>query len=178
MKKLLILTLVLGIASLATAVPTITVSNANPIAGETIQVYISGTAAEASTSGGFIGGYSGFVMIDYATYGPMGGSPYLELVYSAPAVTTAAGSYGFATAASYGYFFAAHLPPWSEAKDVDVGLWFTFDVLVISPTGYYSEVIDLLNPVPSNIGQVTITIIPEPITMALLGLGGLFLRKR
>ncbi|MHC4721418.1 MAG: PEP-CTERM sorting domain-containing protein [Planctomycetota bacterium] len=184
MRKLLILALVLGMASWATALPTITVSNPNPINGEVIQVYVSGTAAEASTTAS-IGGYSGFVAIDYAVYGALGpaGSPILSIA-SPPAITTAAGSYATAaTTAASGpypgieYFFAAHLPPWTEGKDVDIGTWFTYDVTITGSAGQ-SEVLDLLNPSVSNIGQVTITIVPEPITMALLGLGGLFLRRR
>ncbi len=177
MRKLLILALVLGMASLATALPTITVSNPNPIPGEVIQVYVSGTAAEASTSGGFIGGYSGFVAVDYVAYGYLGGSPYLAIA-PYPTVATAAGSYAaYGTSGGMEYFFAAHLPPWTEAKDVDVGVWFTFNVTATGTVGDV-EVLDLINPATSNIGQVTITIVPEPITMALLGLGGLFLRRR
>ena len=178
MRKLLILMLVLGMASMASALPTITVSDSTPNPGDTIQVYITGTAAEACGTGGVpIGGYSGFLAIDYVAYGPPGGSPYLAWT-GGPAVTTAAGGNASASPTTgMQYYAAIPVAPWTEPTDVDIGLWFTFDVLVTGAAGQ-SEVIDLLNNVVGGIGQVQIDIVPEPMTMALLGLGGLFLRRR
>ena len=178
MRKLLILMLVLGVASMATAVPTLTVSNNNPAPGDTIQVYITGTAAEASGSGGVPpGGYSGMLGVDYVAYGYLGGSPYLTIV-PPPAITTAAGGYAYAGPMyALEFWSAASTPPWNEATDVDVGLWFTYNVLVTGAAGQ-SEVIDLLNNAMGIIATQPITIVPEPMTMALLGLGALFLRRR
>ena len=179
MRKLLILTVVLGIASLAMATPTITVSNATPAPGDTIEVYISGTAAEASTDGvSGTGGWSGNVAIDYANYGTAGGSPYLTLLQPATAIETAAGSMASSSTSSQAaYMLAAAGVPWTEATDVDTGLWFTFDVTVDGVEGDI-ETIDIGNWGTSPLASVTVTIIPEPMTMALLGLGGLFLRRR
>jgi hypothetical protein len=178
MRKLLVLMLVLGMASLAAAVPTITVSNATPVNGETIQVYITGTAADANPDGSTAtGGWSGFVAIDYATFGPTGGSTYLSLGAN-PAVTPEAGGYAqYSTSSALEYFAAIPLLPWAEATDVDAGLWFTYDVLVTGVDGD-SELIDLLDNGLGIVTSVQIDIIPEPMTMALLGLGGLFLRRR
>ncbi len=180
MRKLLILMLVLGMASMAMATPTITVSNLTPQPGDTIQVYITGTAAEASTDGVTgTGGWSGFLGINYAVYSFTGGSPYLT-ISPPPTIETAAGGMAYtATTSAMEYFIAAANTPWSELDDVDVGLWFTYDVDV-SATALDgdSEVIDLLDNAMGNVGQVTIDIIPEPMTLALLGLGGLFLRRR
>jgi hypothetical protein len=178
MKKLLILTLVLGMVSMAVATPTITVSNSTPVNGEVIQVYITGTAADANPDGSTAtGGWSGFVAIDYATLGPTGGTMYLSLSPN-PAVTPAAGGYAqYSTSSALEYFAAMPLLPWAEETDVDAGLWFTYDVTVNGVDGD-SELIDLLDNALGIVTSVQINIIPEPITMALLGLGGLFLRRR
>ena len=178
MRKLLILVMVLGMASWAMATPTITVSNSTPENGDVIQVYISGTASEATGDGGTpAGGYSGFVALDYANLGFTGASPYLTLG-AGPAVTSYAGGMAYnSTSGGMQYFLAASNVPWAEGTDVDTGLWFTYDVTVTGVEGD-SEVIDLLNNTATSVGSVTIDIIPEPMTMALLGLGGLFLRRR
>jgi len=180
MRKLLILMLVLGMASMAMATPTITVSNTTPQPGDTIQVYITGTAAEASTDGVTgTGGWSGVLAINYAAYGYTGGSPYLTISPPPTITTYAGGMAGAITSTAVEFIAAAAGTPWDETTDVDIGLWFTYDVDV-SATALDgdSEVIDLLDNALANVGQVTINIIPEPMTMALLGLGGLFLRRR
>ena len=178
MRKLLILIVVLGMASWAIAVPIMTVSNPTPVPGETIQVFIDGTAAEASGPLGVPGGgYSGMLAIDFYAYGYLGGSPYLTIM-PPPAITPEAGGYAYAGPMyALEFWSAAPLLPWSEPFDVDPGLWFTYNVLVTGAAGQ-SEVIDLLNGMMLPIGGQMINIIPEPMTMALLGLGGLFLRRR
>jgi hypothetical protein len=181
MKKLLILSMVFGMSSLAAAVPTISASDLFPEHGDTIEVYITGTAADASTDGvDNTGGFSAYIVVDYANYGTSGGSPYLTLLNGSLPTATEAAAGGWATATtggtSSGYFSAAASMPWAEATDVDVGLWFTYEFTVDGLDGD-SERIDIVDH-GSIVASVTIGIIPEPMTMALLGLGGLLLRKR
>lgn len=56
---------------------------------------------------------------------------------------------------------------------VEAGTWFTFGY-----TGNVGDVIDVYDYALGTPLVGTITIIPEPMTIALLGLGGLFLRRR
>ncbi len=185
MKKLLILMLVLGMASAASAVPIIT--GATTIApGGTVTLTLSGTSAEASTtadgSGGF--GISG-VFIDVVNnsyYAPVG-------LFAGSTISNASGAHanmgglGSVTAYYGGIsFLAAPVVPWAEATDVDTGTWFTFDVYLSSG---YAGATDgsVYMPIDigwgtTDVGGVDLQIIPEPVTIALLGLGGLLLRRR
>ena len=181
MRKLLVLMLVLGMASFALATPTITVSNSNPAPGDTIQLYVTGTTADASVSGGQPGGWSGLIGMDYANYAS-GGNPYMDFASFTPIIDTEAGSMASAVS-SYGLaaITAGAGVPWSEGTDVDASLWFTYDLDVPTSTLDGTVIpVDLLSgwgTVVSSL-DVTVTVIPEPITMALLGLGGLLLRRR
>ena len=180
MRKLLVLMLVLGIASMAVAIPTITVSNPTPQPGDTIQVYITGTAADASNSTiAGSGGYSGNVSIDYAINGYSVASPYLSIIPGAIISTAAGGNAGTWTTGAMEAFVAAPVIPWTEATDVDALRWFTYSVNVTGNVGD-SALVDLVDiAIPGNVlASVQVDIIPEPMTMALLGLGGLFLRRR
>jgi len=200
MRKLLILMLVLGMASMASAVPVIT--GATTIApGDTVTLTLSGTVAEASggTAGNSntpAGGYgiSG-VFLDWANagyyYAPGTGNAKLtgSSIGNLSAMTVAMGSgSGFSTLYTYYYgiaFTAASNPTWAETTDVDIGQWFTFDVTLTSDyvtNGGKTDGSEYLNVdvawKTSDEGGLDLQIVPEPVTIALLGLGGLFLRRR
>jgi len=184
MRKLLVLMLVLGVASLASAVPTLSVSNASPTVGETFYLYISGTSAEATGDGGDpVGGYQSMITLDYANYasyvinGNTNANPYIS-INSTASITTAAGGLA-GTGTTYGnpkFVAAPAAGSWSEATDVDTGLWFTYEMYADAEgVSYVGLTSDWLG---TEIARVPINVIPEPMTMALLGLGGLLLRRR
>jgi len=71
------------------------------------------------------------------------------------------------------YYAIAPPPDWTPVP----GLWFTVDLTCISAG--VDVFVDLIDPqVGALIDTLTIHQIPEPITLALLGLGGLLLLRR
>lgn len=190
MKKLLVLMLVLAMASLASATPTITASSTTVNEGETFEIYITGTSGDASVLPNVAGGgYSGIIWLEYytnyytddahvslnttptATANAAGGAAQTGNVYDMP-------NYAVNFLAAPTVHGAGDL--YQEADDVDVGLWFTFEVTARTGLGAQGTTdIELWNIGFTGIqDSVTITVVPEPVTIALLGLGGLFLRRR
>ncbi len=182
MKKLLALLLVLGMVSAVSALPVI--SGPATIELDTATTYtVSGTSAEATPDGGGESGYSGVIWVDYSNYkdqlsnptitanGNMGGLAEIDI---APSYLPS--GFAFAAAPAGG--------TWDETTDVDTGEWFTFDVIANSTGLWAYEVgdtfeIQLLTGTFGSTGEgLVVTVIPEPMTIALLGLGGLFLRRR
>lgn len=193
MKKLLVLMLVFAMATVASATPTITVvgvAEPNIIpGGSVVTVTISGTFAEASggTAGNSntpLGGYINGVFLDLSNTGKSYNYAYGSIGnVSAGSVAMGNGpSGGTIVTTYYGLWFTAtSAVTWAEGDDVDTGLWFTFDVTL--DTTYPGET-DGSEYLTVDIGYnsvantVSLKVIPEPITIALLGLGGLFLRRR
>ena len=178
MKKLLILMLVLGMASLASATPVMVVSNTTPTLGSTFTVTISGTSAEASGATWDDGGYEGVIALDYDNYTDGADNPYISFESLTPTIETAAGASAGTTPATgnVAWVAAFGFPEPSEVKDVDEGLWFTW---TLNADALGTTMVDFLNAGWSTtLDDQLVTIIPEPVTIALLGLGALFLRRR
>ena len=161
MKKCLVLMLVLGIASMATA--TLTISAPATIdVGATVSIAIVADAASAAQTGDASGGYvtalgtyhtyiSGFVMEPGAAAGTMSGYSYN---------------------ASTGYIYVNGSNLGTEDL-LSPGDWLSFDL----GTGALA-VGDVITIALNNGQSVGIDVVPEPMTIGLLGLGGLFLRRR
>lgn len=174
MKNLLVLMLVLCVASLASAA--VTLDGPVEIApGDTITIIIAGGAEE----------FEGSVFIDYATYG----YDYYNndfWTFSNYDVTDPTGIPSGSLSQivqAYGglSFTAANV---TAGATVTAGDWFQFDLTLASGQTDYEEndMVDLdiygSDWTTKGTGGYAIKIVPEPMTMALLGLGGLFLRRR
>ena len=168
MRKFLVVALVLGIASAANAV-TIHVDGIDPGGsieiGEGLSLVISVVGEDASSWLGYIiieeggpGALSNAVNLDAA--GDMGAvSPYAEAGWGS------------------GYELTIAMSP-GGTPAVAVGPQFTFDYVggVLGETTRISLFVDPEYGTPAAL--VDITIVPEPMTVILLGLGGLLLRRR
>ena len=176
MRKLVILMLVLGMASFASAGLVLTIEDTSGtvdpdtlVKGESYTVWVSGLEADQSITGG--------------VYGPAGtAADWTKVSLSNPVVEDAAGdtSGNSYVGAYFGYDFAAGDTSTAILPDGADGKWFSWD-LDADAVGDFS----LLLYDYTNINQTTAlstttgkVLIPEPMTIALLGLGGLLLRRR
>ena len=169
MKKLLLLVLILGLTSVASAAYSYNWSASQGVVGTAIVLDIDRTAHTGSW------GYA-FKMYDPDEGGvgdiaDMTGAAFGGAQGSAPPAAISAYS------ATYdGYDLTAGAV---SAEGTDVYAAGTMFSLTIMPSATGTLTItnydtDYVTPIDS----ATITIIPEPMTIALLGLGGLFLRRR
>ena len=177
MKKVVTLVLVLSMVSMASATPTIT--GPTVISGPGTYTYtVVGEADDAVTRGIFVNlateGYyastlpTGITSINGNMSAPLtttGGAVRMGFVGSAPTVTISAYYVGIKFTATGG---TANVP-------VLAGDWFTFDVVVDS--SFTGMRLDASTTSYTTSGNY-LDVIPEPATMALLGLGGLLLRRK
>ncbi len=157
-KKLLILVLVLGLASTAGAVGTDILSDIQLVLdGTTVNVVGLDATADASWSDGGIyvaSGEPGIVSGPLHTYAAAGGLRAIQqwTGYNGVDIRIGAGQ-----------------------DEMTTGLWFDFQYTGGS-VGDMFDIWDYSASTTAAVGQLPL--VPEPMTLALLGLGGLFLRRR
>ena len=168
MKKLLVLTLILGIASLASAGYTVAYDGA--------KVTVSGTDVLGIDHGvGMVGGALPSAEASYTV------DPTLDAEITAePDWFLADG----ATAVYYGTIYTGGFTvlTWGDAvvDPYDDGPWFSFALsgYVAGTEASHDLQIDMINSNAEVVGNTLFLSVPEPATMALLGLGSLLLRRK
>jgi len=164
MRKLLMLFLVLGLASAANA----TLIKVDGLEGDSFEVDTQTTITVVSEDAS---SWLGYIIIED------GGAGSLENV----TVLDAAGDLG--AAAPYtesgwgtGFELSASMGPLGNPP-IAVGTQFSLDYIgAIGDTATISLFVDPEYTTP--VASVNLTVVPEPMTIILLGLGGLFLRRR
>ena len=171
MKKLLILSLVLGIASLASAGIELSLDGATP-APEEITINVSDTVK--------IDLHAGAENVDayIDIYFQSAGNYALSNATMGPVIADFQSSYDLVDGNIYGLdmWEYAVASSWAPATDKVAGEIFSFDLHCL---GEGDVIIELLDASLAVVDTITIhQIVPEPATMGLLALGGLFLRRR
>ena len=178
MKKLLVLTLVLGMASLASASLSIVIDGVE-VGGEiTIapsDTIMIGVCEDTDGSANYTG--QAQVLISLATTDLASWTGVTE-VYSPPAIIPATDVwtyYGTGVDPSMDVYFG----DFASGSPTDYALAGVFGELGLHCDGEGDVVITLMDSSMNELDTIVIhQLIPEPMTMALLGLGGLFLRRR
>ena len=161
MKKLVVFTLILGLASGAQAALTLVTPPGSVEVGQTVTIKLN-----SSTTGG----YSGWLEIEDPTIVNFAGDPALT------AEGNPAGASSVKGYPTYGAWYQFMITSTDPTKPIVAG-----DHLLVNLTGV-KEGATKLNLYAENgiklLQTVTLTAIPEPATIALLGLGGLLLARR
>jgi hypothetical protein len=183
MKKLLVVLMVLSIATIANA--GLVISDSTPVAGTLSITGDGGTASPqplylvidggASLSGGALAGVNAWAAISDFIQADAGMVAYLNGVSGLEGVTDAiqiTGVYSDPLITAYQGLIVdgvAYTLPTTGAVSVSLISIFTpFD----EETGEFGT------PVVTGMADPVVLQVPEPMTMGLLGLGGLFLRRR
>lgn len=170
MKKLLILVLVLGLASAANAVIDVDFGiGGSPVTqvtlgiGETVTLQLIANTTDA---------YAGYTFITDIGGGYLYSTPAYAKFTGTGTATAAAGpdkTLGYAGSWNAWYVGANDMTP---PSDILTGVQYNLDIIGVAVGTQYISL-------THGGGTSTIPIIvPEPITIGLLGLGGLFLRRR
>lgn len=168
MKRLLMLMLVLGMASVANAV-LIKVDGQDP--GQTVDI-AKGITSVISVVSEDTSGWLGYIIIEDGGTGALGNVARLDAagdIGSFSAYTEAGWGVGYELTVAMGQ---------GGVPAIAVGPQFTMNYSggVLGDTATISLFLDPEYGVPAE--SVAITIVPEPMTVILLGFGGLFLRRR
>ena len=158
MKKLLVLMLVLGMASLASAVPVVTgIVSWEVVGGQLIGTGIDLGDADLYLATAAYGGSNTVLSRDDTTNG-------------SPGANLAAGNNGKILLASSIYWRAIA----GDIAEVtqETGEWFRMNIDTTEATDIY------VHDGAANWAELGMITVPEPMTMVLLGIGGLFLRRR
>ena len=164
MRKILVLFLVLGLASAANAM----LIKVDEQEGDSFEVDIKSTITVVSEDPS---SWLGYIIIEEGGAGSLENAVILD----------AAGDSG--TAATYteagwgtGYELTASMSP-TGVPPIAAGSQFSFDYVgAVGDTATISLFVDPEYTTP--VASVNLTVVPEPMTVALLGLGALFLRRR
>jgi hypothetical protein len=166
MRKLLVLMLVLGMASAANAV----LIQVNGQTGAAIQIDEAAIPATITVVGEDTSAWLGYLIVEDGGAGAL----------SNPVMTGNAGDLGASTAYSedgWGAGYELTVASKSVPTNVAAGALFDLDyTAVLGDTAQITLFIDPDYEVP--VASVAVEVVPEPMTVLLLGLGGLFLRRR
>ncbi|MHC4325395.1 MAG: PEP-CTERM sorting domain-containing protein [Planctomycetota bacterium] len=164
MKKLLVLFLVLGLASAANAL----IIKVDDQTGEDFEVDVQATITVVSEDAS---SWLGYIIVEEGGAGSLGNEVILD----------AAGNIASATPYTEvlwgaGYELTAAMSP-AGVPPIAAGPQFSFDYVgEVGDVATISLFVDPEFTIP--VASVNVTVVPEPMTVILLGLGGLFLRRR
>jgi hypothetical protein len=164
MKKLLVLVLVLAVATAANATLTLTSSaGTSLLASQTTTIGIYDNASEAS------------VMVGVAIVSGPASWTGVNHVYSPPSTPGGVNTY-YGVLAGIGDLWVSNLAAVPTVNPADIGTQSDFQ---LHCDGVGSVTVQLLaDDMSTVLSTITIAQTPEPMTLSLLGLGGLFLRRR
>jgi len=190
MKKLLIFVLVLGMASMALAVPVFRVDPCDakdhymPSEVITIQLYDEGTVTGVN-----IEAINAFICLGGVRVGPAGGTAYEPQLFNAELGATQPGALN-SNGQLVEYMYASDIAaPWATGvlysfeyhiPDLPASTLICIESFDDGGVYYYPAAVSYLGggTFEGTIEMECIHIVPEPATIALLGLGGLLLRRK
>jgi outer membrane lipoprotein-sorting protein len=171
MKKLLVLLIILVLASVANAAMSLSIDGVNPSDGTediedlggTVTVYVLDSTGGSS--------YTYYLDMLKVAGGGKATMAYPSVYTEAGDLAEVSGDYSTTTLYDYELFAG------DSGGNVLTGRHFSS---VITESGSVGDTfnVELIDYGVATLDTITFTIVPEPMTIALLGLGGLFLRRR